>query len=232
MQYTLGFSLSPQVHLTNNGKAYNGTTSPAMNIQPGKMQEYADFLAEVTKHFGFDYLSPVNEPQWKWGDGNKANQEGTQATNDQVADLSKRTAQKLAGSNAQIVVGESGTLEFLYAKNEDMRGDQIRQFFSPSSPYYLGNTPNIAKIISGHSYFTTCPDNNLVSVRQQAASMAAKRTPGCSSGKRNSVSWAIFAASTTDRPATPASITGCTWQSCCTTTSPCWALPAGSGGWP
>lgn len=178
VRYTLGFSLSPQVHLTNNGKAFNGTASPSMNIKAGKMPEYADFLAEVTKHFGFDYLSPVNEPQWKWGDGNQANQEGTQATNDQVAELSKLTAQKLAGTSAQIVVGEAGTLEYLYDKNTDMRGDQIRQFFSPSSPYFLGNTPNIAKIISGHSYFTTCPDNNLVSVRQQAAAMAARTDAG------------------------------------------------------
>lgn len=178
VKYTLGFSLSPQVHLTVNGKAFNGTTTPGMNIQPGKMQAYADFLAAVTKHFGFDYLSPVNEPQWNWGNGNQANQEGTQATNDQVAELSKLTAQKLAGTNAQIVVGESGTLEYLYDKNNDMRGDQIRQLFSPSSPYFLGNTPNIAKIISGHSYFTTCPDNTLVNVRQQAAGRAAQTDAG------------------------------------------------------
>ncbi|WP_341840159.1 glycoside hydrolase [Chitinophaga caseinilytica] len=178
VRYTLGFSISPQVHLTNNGKAFNGTTSPGMNIQPGKMAAYAEFLAEVTKHFGFDYLSPVNEPQWNWGKNDQSSQEGTQATNGQITELSKLTAQRLSGTHAQVVIGEAGTLEFLYGKNHDQRGDQICQFFSPSSPNFLGNTPNIAKIISGHSYFTTCPDTNLINVRQKVAERAAQTDAG------------------------------------------------------
>ncbi len=172
VKYTLGFSLSAPVQYTLNGKAFNGSGGTMMNIQAGKMPDYADFLATVTKHFGFDYLSPVNEPQWAWGNGNTANQEGTQATNDQIAELSRLTSQKLAGTNSRIVVGEAGTLEFLYGKNTDNRGDQIVQFFSPSSTYYLGDQPNVAKIISGHSYFTTCPDNTLINTRTQLLNKA------------------------------------------------------------
>lgn len=172
VKYTLGFSLSAPVQYTLNGKAFNGSGGTMMNIQAGKMADYADFLATVTKHFGFDYLSPVNEPQWAWGNGNTANQEGTQATNDQVAELSRLTSQKLAGTHSRIVVGEAGTLEFLYGKNTDNRGDQISQFFSPSSTHYLGDQPNVAKIISGHSYFTTCPDNTLINTRTQLLNKA------------------------------------------------------------
>lgn len=172
VKYTLGFSLSAPVHFSLNGKAFNGSGGTMMNIQTGKMGAYADFLANVTQHFGFDFLSPVNEPQWAWGTGNTANQEGTQATNEQIAELSRLTAQKLAGTNSRIVVGEAGTLEFLYTKNTDNRGDQINQFFSPSAPYYLGDLPNVAKIISGHSYFTTCPDNTLINTRTQLLNKA------------------------------------------------------------
>ncbi len=167
VQYTLGFSLSAPVFMTKNGKAFNGSAGTTMNIIDGKMDAYADFLATVTKHFNLDYLSPVNEPQWKWGNGDQANQEGTQATNEEVAALSKSAAQKLAGTNAKVVVAEAGQLDYLYGKNTDSRGDQINQFFSSASANYIGGQANVAHAISYHSYFTTCPDNNLINIRQQ-----------------------------------------------------------------
>lgn len=167
VQYTLGFSLSAPVQMTKNGKAYNGYGGTSMNLQEGKLGAYADFLAEVTKHFGFDFLSPVNEPQWAWGTATGANQEGTQATNEEIASFTKLLSQRLTGTTSKIVVAEAGQLDFLYGRNTDNRGDQINQFFGPASTNYIGDQPNVAHIISGHSYFTTCPDNNLINVRTQ-----------------------------------------------------------------
>lgn len=170
VKYTLGFSLTPPVYMSKNGKAFNSaTTSTSMNIQDGKMDAYAGFLAEVTKHFQFDYLSPVNEPQWTWGQATSASQEGTQATNAEVAALVKLTAPKLSGTPYKIVVGEAGQWNYLYGNNSDGRGDQINQFFSSSSSNYIGSQNNVEHAISGHSYFTTCPDDNMISVRQQLA---------------------------------------------------------------
>lgn len=169
VKYTLGFSLSAPVHMTKNGKAFNDSGGTAMNIQEGKLDEYADFLAAVTKHFGFNFLSPVNEPQWAWGKNNQASQEGTQATNDEIAAFTRLLSARLKGTPSEIVIGEAGQLDFLYGKNTDNRGEQVQQFFGAASRNYIGNLPNVAHTISGHSYFTTCPDNTLVNTRQQVA---------------------------------------------------------------
>jgi len=170
VKYSLGFSLTPPVSMTSNGKAYNGSGTTAMNIQTGKMDAYADFLAEVTKHFQFDFLSPVNEPQWAWGQATGANQEGTQATNTEIATLVKSTSSKLSGTTSKIVVGEAGRWEYLYGNNTDNRGDQINQFFSSASTNYIGNSANVEHAISAHSYFTTCPNDNLINIRNQVVS--------------------------------------------------------------
>lgn len=169
VKYTLGFSLTPPVGMTSNGKAYNSSGGTAMNIQTGKMDAYADFLAQVTKHFQFDYLSPVNEPQWSWGTATGAGQEGTQATNTEIATLVKSISPKLAGSSSKVVVGEAGQWDFLYGRNTDGRGDQINQFFSSSSSNYIGNLTNVEHAISSHSYFTTCPNDNLINIRKSVA---------------------------------------------------------------
>ena len=177
--YTLGFSLSAPVNMTKNSRAFNGSGTTKMNIQDGKMDAYAAFLAEVTSQFQFNYLSPVNEPQWAWGQPNSAGQEGTQAENPEITALTKSLSQKLAAKNstAKVVVGEAGQWNYLYGSNTDGRGDQISQFFSSSSSNYIGNLPNVAKTISGHSYFTTCPDDNMISIRQQVLNKARQVDP-------------------------------------------------------
>jgi hypothetical protein len=177
VRYTLGFSLTPPVFMTRNGKAFSaGGTS--LNIKPGLEERYADFLAKVTQHFRFSYLSPFNEPQWGWAAGNngRAGQEGSPATNPEIANMVKLLSQKLAaaGSSAKVVIGEAGQLDFLYGRNSDGRGDQIAQFFKPGMPNYIGNLPNVARTISYHSYFTTCPDSTLFNTRLRAAARVSE----------------------------------------------------------
>jgi hypothetical protein len=167
VKYSLGFSLTPPVFITKNGKAFNATGGVNMNIQVGKMDAYAGFLADVTKHFQLDFLSPVNEPQWAWGQPTSAGQEGTQADNGEIAALTTLVSQKLTGTQSKVVIGEAGQWDFLFTRNTDGRGDQINQFFSPSSSYYVGSQANVAHTISAHSYFTTCPDDNMVNIRKQ-----------------------------------------------------------------
>lgn len=84
----LGFVNSPPVHYTKNGKAYSpGGTN--INLEFGRIPDYAEFLATVCQHFeqeglAFDYLSPVNEPQWNW---DSPGQEGSPATNGDIAGI-------------------------------------------------------------------------------------------------------------------------------------------------
>ena len=170
VKYLLGFAASPPVYMTSNAKAY-GTGSPQFSLSPSRFQNYADFLVQVCKHFQgtgtpLDYISPVNEPQWNWGASN--NQEGTAASNTDIANLTKILGPDLQtnGVNTHVVTGEAGQVTFLNTATPDNRGDQINQWFNPSNSNYIGGTPNVDNTISYHSYFTTCPDNTLVQDRQ------------------------------------------------------------------
>ena len=191
VKYLLGFAASPPVYMTINGKAY-GTGTPQFNLSPSRFQNYADFLTQVCKHFQatatpLDYLSPINEPQWNWGASN--GQEGTAASNTDVAHLVKLLGPDLQtnGVNTHVVTGEAGQITFLYTPTSDNRGDQINQWFNAADSNYIGAIPNVDNTISYHSYFTTCPDNTLVSDRQAVATSAvsvssAANTPGANTG--------------------------------------------------
>ncbi|WP_157557841.1 glycoside hydrolase [Niabella aurantiaca] len=177
VSYTLGFSLTPPVFMTQNGKAYNASGGTRMNIKDGMMDAYAAFLAKVAGHFGFDFLSPVNEPQWKWGKADGAGQEGTQAVNTEIAELVKAIAPKMGNTSTKIVVGEAGQWDYIFGKNEEGCGDQARRFFKPGTTTYIGGLPQVARIISAHSYFTTCPDDAAVATRQQVRSVVQQLAP-------------------------------------------------------
>lgn len=177
--YTLGFSLTPPAFMSRNGKTYNNSHTPDLNIMTGMTNAYADFLTAVSAHFKFNFLSPVNEPQWFWGK-DRVSQEGSQATNVEIAGLVRALSARLPSKSpaTQLVIGEAGQWDFLYGNNTDGRGDQISTFFSPSSASYIGGCPNVRRTISGHSYFTTCPDNKLINVRGQVAAKARQTDPG------------------------------------------------------
>ena len=179
VKYLLGFTCSPPVQMTINGKAY-GTGTAQYNLDPARFQNYADFLVQVCKHFQstntpLDYLSPFNEPQWNWGASN--GQEGTAATNTDIANLVKILGPDLQsnGVTTRVVTGEAGQITFMNTATTDNRGDQINQWFNTTSSNYIGNIANVDNTISYHSYFTTCPDATLVQDRQ-AAYTAAQNT--------------------------------------------------------
>lgn len=180
VKYSLGFALSPPVYMTRNGKAYNTSGTTSLNIADGRMPDFAAFLAQTAQHLQFDYISPVNEPQWTWGTaGVEAGQEGSQAQNSEIADLVRdlSTSLSAAGASAKTVIGEAGQWDFLYGRNTDGRGDQVNQFFSPSSPNYIGSLPNTVHAISSHSYYTTCPDSTIIGIRQQVAAKVQQIDP-------------------------------------------------------
>ena len=111
--YLLAFSISPPVQMTLNGIAHSDPGRKTMNIRDSKLPDFARFLADVAEHFHrkgitFDYISPVNEPQWGW-DNEK--QEGTPASNAEIADLSKALSRELKGRGlpSRVVVAEAGS---------------------------------------------------------------------------------------------------------------------------
>lgn len=86
------FSNSPLERLTKNGSAYGSDNNGDFgNLDPKNYQEFFDYLFDVTEHFlemdiPVTHLSPFNEPQWEWLDG----QEGNHLTPEEVVDLSKK----------------------------------------------------------------------------------------------------------------------------------------------
>ena len=171
----LAFANSPPVYLTDNGKGYAAKGPPHLNLAPGKMNAYASFLADVVDHFEkaglrFDYLSPVNEPQWNW---DEAKQEGTPALNVEIHALVSRLSEALSTRrlNTRIVIAEAGTIAALTTNSDgqrsDGRDDQARFFFSEKSPFYIGNLPNVEMTISAHSYFSVWPLDRQVEYRRR-----------------------------------------------------------------
>lgn len=164
VQDFLAFSLSPPVHMTQNNRSH-GLGTAQFNIKAGKENDYADFLVNVVEYFNktgypMKFLSPFNEPQWNWGN-NSPSQEGTAATNTQIADFVKILGPKLKskGIPTTITVSEAAQWNFLNTAYNDGRGNQLTDFFSPNSANYIGNVPNIENVMSAHSYFTTCQEN-------------------------------------------------------------------------
>lgn len=173
----LGFTNSPPVQFTRNGKAY--ASSGSSNLAAGKFSAFAGFLTDVVKGIEekagieLNYISPVNEPQWDWSDGG---QEGSPFRNNEIAGIVKSLDSALTKKNlsSRIIVPEAGQIDFLYSDNgKPGRGNQIDAFFNTSSPDYTGNLPRVDKIIAGHSYFTTSPFNQAIAKRRQLAAKIA-----------------------------------------------------------
>jgi O-glycosyl hydrolase len=165
----IGFVNSPPVALTKNGKAHSDGGN-SMNLPPENLSAFSKYLVDITQNIQqnegvlFDYLSPVNEPQWDW----KGGQEGSPWKNSEIARLCRILGSDLknTGLPTQIEITEAGQLNHLYeAANDAERGNQIREFFSPSSENFVGDVPNMAHKIAGHSYFTTTNDQVIKEVR-------------------------------------------------------------------
>jgi O-glycosyl hydrolase len=178
----LAFPNSPPVHLAQNGKGYAPKGPPHLNIKAGKLDDYAAFLVDVVEHFEkegirFAFLSPFNEPQWAWDD---PKQEGTPALNTElyalIRYLSKELSQRRLGT--WLVIGEAGTIGHVARKmDDDGRDNQAEFFFNPASPFYIGDLPNVAPIISAHSYQSVWPLDKQVEYRRQLHEALNKANP-------------------------------------------------------
>lgn len=173
----IGFVNSPHVLFTKNGKAYS--TDGNCNLNFDKLPQFADYLVKtikgIKKTTGIElsYLSPANEPQWKW---NEHNQEGCPYNNTELAQLYRGVNDALVKNQmkTKIQIGEAGQLDYLYNNGNSAKGNQVQQFFNPASPNYVGNLANIDESISGHSYFTTSPEEKFIGVRKKTAEAVAQ----------------------------------------------------------
>ena len=180
----LAFLNSPPVHFTQNGLATNTGRGGTLNLKDDSYDDFALFMATAMKgleeHDGihFDYLCPVNEPDghWNW-QGPK--QEGSPATNREIARLARETSAALRqqGVTTEVLVPESSDLRCLLGiyKTTWERGNTISTFFSKdSTATYLGDTPQVPRLILGHSYWTNTPIPYMKKVREELRDVCRK----------------------------------------------------------
>ena len=173
----LAFLNSPPIYYTENGLATNTGRGGTMNLKQDCYDDFARFMANVIegveKHdsIHFSYICPVNEPDghWNW-QGPK--QEGSPATKYEIARLVRIMSKEFSQRNirTEILINESSDYRCMMNTHmtDHRRGYQIQSFFCPdSTETYVGNLPNVAKKIAGHSYWTNTPLRNLHDYRQQ-----------------------------------------------------------------
>lgn len=173
----LAFLNSPPVAFTRNHKAY--ADKGECNLPAAAYQPLANYVVEAIKglqqanDIKFQYLSPVNEPQWDWSDGG---QEGNPYTNEQLAGL-VRTLHTACGQSqlaTKIVVTESGHLKYLLEEaDKPGRGNQVLDLMQKGSANYIGDLSAVDNTIAGHSYFSTSPFSESISIRKKLADRVA-----------------------------------------------------------
>jgi O-glycosyl hydrolase len=176
VEQLIAFSNTPPVPFTQNGLGFKTQKDYRANLKADQYEAYTDFLAEVLQHYEgeglrFDYISPVNEPQWDWtGKFGEAKQEGSAWQNDEIARVVRALDQSLERKklSTQIILPEAAKLTFLYGETSGA-ARQIQQFFGKNSPQHLAGLQHVPKLVVGHSYFTDAGDSATVAIRQQVA---------------------------------------------------------------
>lgn len=183
VDFTLGFLNSPPVSMTQNGTAVASGRLGEWNFKKYKIEDFTNFIVEVSDKYKFDYISPFNEPQWDWGpkpNTEMGSQEGTPINNDDIAWATRKIDEKIAQKNLKthLVLAEAGMIDYLYKsktnRSEVKQDSQIEDFFNKKSKNYIGNLKSVENLICGHSYFSTSPNNKLIQKRQELGAKIKK----------------------------------------------------------
>ena len=169
----IAFVNSPPGCMTNNGHTYCTDSLGSTNLKDGCYNQFSKYLVDILKHFrdsagiNFNYISPVNEPQWEWS---WTRQEGNRASNDDIKNIVDSLYAELNYQDVatKIIIPESGNLPDWYLTEtsiSDKYGESYGNFLNT-----LFNDPNISnktsKIFAGHSYGSDLVISELIQARQ------------------------------------------------------------------
>ena len=176
----IAFSNTPPVQFTKNGLGFKTEKNFETNLKEDKYGAYADFLTTVLQHFDkeglhFNYISPVNEPQWDWsGSFGKMNQEGCPWHNEDIYKIAISLDSSLAAKklSAKIIITEAAKLTALYT-GTGPANSQLQKLYARDSKMYTGNLSHLLPVVEGHSYFTDYGDSSIVIVRKSMGDSAA-----------------------------------------------------------
>ncbi len=119
----IAFCNSPPARLTRNGLTCAETSVEVTNnLKPGMERQFGRYLADILSHFkndadaservNFQWVSPINEPQWDWTGG----QEGTRASDADILRQYKAIDAELKRQSlsTRILGPESGSIPDMY----------------------------------------------------------------------------------------------------------------------
>ncbi|MBD5777934.1 DUF4082 domain-containing protein [Pelagicoccus sp. NFK12] len=164
------FSVSPPVQMTKNGLGHlsEGQTR-VTNLKEDAYDEFANFLSTVMKHYQdeglpFDYLSPLNEPNYNW---NGNTQEGSYWSQENAARVTQELdlAFNRDGVSTQIILDEAPQYDYALTGSHGNPGN-LPALFSPDSPSYVGNLSKVAPQFAAHSYWTYNNNQQLIELRE------------------------------------------------------------------
>ena len=181
----LAFVNSPPGRMTRNGLTFAAPGGPTTNLKAGYEGQFARYLADILQHFRdneegirFNYVSPVNEPQWEWFGHS---QEGSRYSNDDIKRVTRALAAELKARrlSTEIALVESGSLQDMWQENARMR--QVYKSLFGNYIDDLAGDPSFRELMSGrigyHSYQSDRLDTQLLQRRQRLAEQM-KKVPG------------------------------------------------------
>lgn len=179
----IAFVNSPPKSMTRNGHTFCTDGLGTTNLKDGYYKKFSKYLVDILKYFrdsagiNFDYISPVNEPQWEW---NNPSQEGNRASNDDIKKIVDSLYAELYNQNisTKIIIPESGDLPSWYTtssisnKYGKIYGNYLNSLFSDTNIM-----SKAAKIFAGHSYWSDLLSSEVVQARQSLYNYMSKYFP-------------------------------------------------------
>ncbi len=147
------FVNSPHFTHTLTGQTSGGFTEYFSNLARDKYSAFAKYIVDIAHHFieeGYPvkYISPVNEPQWKWG-GSRVWQEGCHYEVEEVKACFHAVANELEKRNSALM---------LYGPESGNISDTTKQYYN-----VLSSDPLIMKYLGCFCYHSYGSDDDLQS---------------------------------------------------------------------
>lgn len=145
------FANSPHYSQTSTGQSSGSLLYSTCNIPKSNYRKFADYFLNITQYFidmgiPVKYISPVNEPQWKWG-GSNVWQEGCHYETEELAELFHIFAEEIIkrGMTVKLYGPESGqmlekTKEYIEALTADETIMEVLEVFAYHS-YHSDDKP-------------------------------------------------------------------------------------------
>ena len=147
------FANSPHYSMTLNGDAGGNSEWWVSNLPAENYEAYAEYFLTITEYFiekgvPVKYISPINEPNWSWGEGGYPSQEGCFYNSEDIYGVYKAFAKEMAERNIEGVLlsgPESGEI-----------GHRTYEWFE-----YMYNDPEIRPYLGNLSYHSYWTDNDV-----------------------------------------------------------------------